>query len=256
MKSNVDAVSIDIPFTDLFSLLLQIYLDQDLSFPYCTNFSSNIKCLKTYYILSTVYLFITRIYHFEQFNRKERKEERKLLSVTNGVDLGGWRSPSTFNRAKSINSLTKHVSRANRAMNNQRFIHDHSPLPSSPPAVFIRFSMRLGHHDHSASITFLLHGVFARISPGPRTWSSTVSHPAPSDAILTRSRARRCIELGDQPIGNRGMAGLQRYSEHREKFNEITGVFYLFNINSFLTFNPLRSNYDSIYVWFFEISLE
>lgn len=169
MKSNVDAVSIDIPFTDLFSLLLQIYLDQDLSFPYCTNFSSNIKCLKIYYILSTVYLFITRIYHFEQFNRKERKEERKLLSVTNGVDLGGWRSPSTFNRAKSINSLTKHVSRANRAMNNQRFIHDHSPLPSSPPAVFIRFSMRLGHHDHSASITFLLHGVFARISPGPRT---------------------------------------------------------------------------------------
>lgn len=117
-------------------------------------------------ILYTFYRLF--IYHFEQF-RKERKEERKLLSVTNGVDLGGWRSPSTFNRAKSINSLTEHVSRANRAMNNQRFIHDHSPLPSSPPAVFIRFSMRLGHHDHSASITFLLHGVFARISPGPRT---------------------------------------------------------------------------------------
>lgn len=81
-------------------------------------------------ILYTFYRLF--IYHFEQF-RKERKEERKLLSATNGVDLGGWRSPSTFNRAKSINSLTKHVSRANRAMNNQRFIHDHPPPPLFPP---------------------------------------------------------------------------------------------------------------------------
>lgn len=183
-----------------FPFLLQIYPDQDLLSPYFS-WTNYIRGTLNIYILSTIYLFIT---HFEQTLNNWEERERKLWpSVTNGVDLGGWRSPSTFNRAKSINSLTKHVSRANRAMNNERFIHDHSP------AVFIRFSMRLGYHDHSASITFLLHGVFARISPGPRTWSPTVSLPpvpAPSDAILTRSRARRCIELRDQPIGNKGMA--------------------------------------------------